>query len=369
MSRVSAGGRSAIVVGAGIGGLGAGIALRDAGWEVTVLERARQIRPIGAGLSIWPNGVAALRSLGAGAVADSPEVPRSDGALRRSDGSAITRFDRAGLERRFGAPLVRDHRGDLLDALLGTLGEPPRTGAGVVEVGPGSVRLDHGEELTADLIVGADGLRSTVRAWTIGAAEPVDSGIVAWRGVASLAGVVPAGEWWGAGCIAGPVPLSAGRTYCYVAYRGAEGDRDELRRRVGRFGAPVPEAVEVAGDAALCHRLFDRPPADRWSRGATTLLGDAAHPMLPFLGQGACSALEDAVALAAALDGAQDVEAALAAYEGARRPRTASLVKGSRSAARVALLEPGPLRSIRNFAVAHTPMALRMRQVAAIVGG
>ncbi len=369
MSGVSADGRSAIVVGAGIGGLGAGIALRDAGWEVTVLERAREIRPIGAGLSIWPNGVAALRSLGVGAVADDPGVPRSDGALRRSDGSALAEFDRASFERRFGAPLVGVHRGDLLDALLGALGEPPQTGAEVVEVGRGSVRLDHGEELTADLIVGADGLRSTVRAWTIGDAEPVDSGIVAWRGVASLTGEVPAGEWWGAGCVAGLLPLSAGRTYWYVAYRGAEGDRDELRRRAGGFGAPVPEAVAAGEATALCHRLFDRPPADRWGRGTATLLGDAAHPMLPFLGQGACSALEDAVALAAALDGAEDVEAALAVYEGARRPRTASLVKGSRGAARVALLEHGPLRAIRDFTVAHIPMALRLRQVAAIVGG
>lgn len=366
---MTGGGRSAIVVGAGIGGLAAGIALRGAGWEVSVLERASEIRPLGAGLSIWPNGVAALRSLGAGAVADSPEVPRSDGALRRSDGTELAGFDPADFERRFGAPLVGVHRGDLMDALLEALGEPPRTGAEVIEVGAGSVRLGDGEELRADLIVGADGIRSTVREWAIGAAEPVDSGIVAWRGVAALSGEVPAGEWWGSGCVAGLLPLSAGRIYWYVAYRGAEGDREELRHRAGGFAAPVPDAVVATGDAVLCHRLFDRPPADRWSRGPVTLLGDAAHPMLPFLGQGACSALEDAVALAASLDGRTDVEAALTDYEGARRPRTANLVKGSRSAARVALLEPGPLRAVRNFAVAHVPMALRMRQVAAIVGG
>ncbi|MFN8113416.1 MAG: FAD-dependent monooxygenase [Solirubrobacterales bacterium] len=366
---MSPGGRSAIVVGAGIGGLAAGIALRRSGWEVSVLERAPELQPLGAGLSIWPNGVAALRSLGAGSVCDSPDLAPSDGALRRADGSELAGFDPAEIERRFGAPLVGVHRGDLQEALLDGLGDPPRTGATVESVGSGTVRLADGEEMAADLIVGADGLRSTVREWTIGAEEPTDSGITAWRGVACGIGEVPAGEWWGSGCVAGLLPLSGDRTYWYVAYRGPEGDGDELARRLIQFGAPVRETVGATDwDARLCHRLFDRPPADRWSRGPVTLLGDAAHPMLPFLGQGACSALEDAVALAAALDGRTDVEAALADYEGARRPRTANLVKGSRQAARIALV-PAPLRPFRNFAVAHTPASARLRQLATFVEG
>lgn len=291
----------------------------------------------------------------------------SDGALRRADGSELADFDPAEIERRFGAPLVGVHRGDLQEVLLGTLGPPPRTGAEVEEVGPGTVRLTGGEELEADLIVGADGLRSTVREWTIGAEEPVDSGIVAWRGVAAGMDEVPAGEWWGSGCVAGLLPLSGERTYWYVAYRGSEGDERELGRRLSEFGAPVRDAVAATGpDVRLCHRLFDRPPAERWSRGPVTLLGDAAHPMLPFLGQGACSALEDAVALAAALDGRSDVESALADYESVRRPRTANLVNGSRQAARIALA-PAPIRPLRNFAVAHTPMTFRLRQIARFV--
>ena len=334
---MATGGRSAIVVGAGIGGLAAGIALRHAGWEVVVLERAPELRPLGAGLSIWPNGVAALRSLGAGAVADSPDVPPQ----RR--GAAQSRRQRAApasTRPRLRAPIRRPagrrpSRRSPWTCCSGALGAPPRTGAEVDEVGPGTVRLAGGEELEADLIVGADGLRSTVREWTIGAEEPVDSGIVAWRGVAAGMDEVPAGEWWGSGCVAGLLPLSGNRTYWYVAYRGPEGDGAELAGRLGEFGAPVRDAVAATEpDARLCHRLFDRPPAERWSRGPVTLLGDAAHPMLPFLGQGACSALEDAVALAAALDGRTDVEGALADYEGARRPRTAGLVKGSRQASR-----------------------------------
>ena len=333
---------------------------------MTVLERAPELQPLGAGLSIWPNGVIALRELGIAAVAEDPGVPRSDGALRRADGSPLARLDPRLVEERFSAPLVGVHRADLHSALLGALGKPPRTGAEVVSVDAGSVRLAGGEELGADLIVGADGIRSIVREWTVGVAEPNDSGIVAWRGVAPPGGPVPAGEWWGSGCVAGLLPLSGDRTYWYVAYQGVEGDRGELGRRIGEFGAPVGDAVLSTGDAVLCHRLFDRDPADRWSRGPVTLLGDAAHPMLPFLGQGACSALEDAVALAAALDGA-DVETGLAAYEEARRARTAMLVKGSRAAAKVALLGSGAGRAARNWVVAHTPESLRLRQIARFV--
>jgi 2-polyprenyl-6-methoxyphenol hydroxylase-like FAD-dependent oxidoreductase len=363
-----AGGRSAIVVGAGIGGLAAGIALRRSGWEVAVLERAPALHPLGAGLSIWPNGVAALRSLGVGAVCDAPEVPRSEGALRRADGSELAGFDPAAIEARFGAPLVGVHRGDLQEALLGALGEPPRTGTEVEAVGDGSAILAGGEELSADLVVGADGLHSTVREWTIGTEEPADSGIVAWRGVAASQADVPAGEWWGRGCVAGLLPLSGGRTYWYAAHRAGD-EEEDLERRIAQFGPPVRDAINGTDrDARLRHRLYDRPPAGRWSRGPVTLLGDAAHPMLPFLGQGACSALEDAVALAAAVDGEPDIEAALAAYEGARRPRTAGLVKGSRQAARIALLGPGPLRALRNFAVAHTPAEVRLRQISRFVG-
>jgi 2-polyprenyl-6-methoxyphenol hydroxylase-like FAD-dependent oxidoreductase len=362
--------RSAIVVGAGIGGLAAGAGLRRAGWQVTVLERAGELKPLGAGLSIWPNGVSALRSLDAGAVVEPSRAPRGDGALRRADGRPLAEFDPDEIERRFGAPLAGVHRGDLQEALLGALASPPRAGAEVATVGSGHVVLASGETLTADLIVGADGLRSTTRDWTIGPSEPNDSGIVAWRGVAPATGEIPAGEWWGAGCVAGLLPLAGSRTYWYVAYRGDEGDAGELERRLAQFGQPVREAVAgTEHDERLCHRLFDRPPAERWRRGAVTLLGDAAHPMLPFLGQGACSALEDAVALASALSSASGIEAALAAYEDVRRPRTARLVKGSRQAARIALLGPGPLRAARNFAVAHTPASARMRQVGRIVAG
>ncbi len=360
----------ALIAGAGIGGLGAAIALTRAGWDVTVLERAPEPQPLGAGLSVWPNGVAALRALGLGELCEGGAAPRADGALRKADGSEIAGFDPAAIERRFGAPLLAMHRADLLAGLLRGAGpERVRWGAEVSAVEGSGVRLADGTSESADLLVGADGLNSVVRGAQVGAAPARDSGIVAWRGVAALPAATPAGEWWAPRTVAGLLPLSGRRLYWYLAYEGEEGDRAELERRAAVFGDPVPALI--AGTAApdlLCHRLFDRDPCAGWSSDSATLLGDAAHPMLPFLGQGACSALEDAVALGRLVSpGSSDLGAALATYEQHRYARTATLVKGSRRAAAVALAGSGLARAARDLLVGLVPERARMRQLDGII--
>jgi 2-polyprenyl-6-methoxyphenol hydroxylase-like FAD-dependent oxidoreductase len=354
--------RNAAVVGAGIGGLAAGIALRQAGWEVTVYEAAPELRPLGAGLSIWPNGVRALRALGLGDLADA--APRPDGALRRADGSVLAAFDPEVLEDRFGAPLVGFHRADLHQGLIAGLGrERVRTGMRLVGIEGEEILFDDDSSARADLIVGADGLSSTVRQALFGNGEPRDSGLVAYRGVARLDGPVPAGEWWGRGSVAGLLELGGGRVYWYFAHRG-EPDRAALSSLVAEYGEPIREAASRTDpEQVLVHRLYDREPASSWSRGPATLLGDAAHPMLPFLGQGACSALEDAVALGTATTAEGSVEAALAAYEEARVERTAALVTGSRKAAKAALLKSGAARRVRNALVSRAPETVRLRQL------
>jgi 2-polyprenyl-6-methoxyphenol hydroxylase-like FAD-dependent oxidoreductase len=358
----------AAVVGAGIGGLAAGIALRQAGWEATVYEAAPELKPLGAGLSIWPNGVRALRALGLAELAAT--APRPAGALRRADGSALAAFDPEVLEARFGAPLVGFHRADLHQELLAALGpERLRTGMRLGDVADGELRFGDGSTVRADLIVGADGLESTVRGALLGDGEPLDSGIVAFRGVAQLDGPVPAGEWWGRGSAAGLLELGGGRAYWYLTRRG-EPDRAALPALAAEYGEPIREAVNRTDEEqVLVHRLYDRDPVSSWSRGTATLLGDAAHPMLPFLGQGACSALEDAVALGAAMTAEGGVEAALAAYEQDRVKRTAALVAGSRKAAKAALLKSGAARRVRNALVSKAPEAVRLRQLAPFVGG
>ena len=355
--------RHAAVIGAGIGGLAAAIALRQAGWEATVYEAALELRPLGAGLSIWPNGVRALRELGIGDLAAA--APRADGALRRGDGSVLAGFDPDALEARFGAPLVGFHRADLHQGLIAAVGaERVKTGMRLEALEDGELHFADGSAARPDLVVGADGLNSTVRATLLADGEPRDSGIVAFRGVASLDGPIPAGEWWGSGSVAGLLELGGGRVYWYLAYRG-EPDREALPALLAEYG----EAVRRTGtEQVLVHRLYDRDPAPSWSRGTATLLGDAAHPMLPFLGQGACSALEDAAALGAAVRAEGSAAAALAAYERARLDRTAALVAGSRKAAKAALLGSGTGRWVRNALVSKAPETVRLRQLDPFVG-
>ena len=359
--------RTAAVVGAGIGGLAAGIALRQAGCDVTVYERADELRPLGAGLSIWPNGVRALRSLGLGELAAA--APRGGGALRRADGSVLADFGPDLIAERYGAPLVGLNRRDLHAALARELGEQRlRLGARVSDVDEGRLSFADGAEVRADLIVGADGLGSLVREKLLRDGSPADSGIVAFRGLAAWDREVPPGEWWGRGSVAGLLPLSGGLVYWYVALRG-RADGFELQNALYEYSAPLPQIVHTTPrDEILCHRLFDRPSAKRWSAGATTLLGDAAHPMLPFLGQGACAALEDAVALREAVAGADHNHAAIEAYEGSRLKRTAELVRGSRRAASLVLAGSGAARRLRDVAVAKLPASVRLRQLDRVIG-
>ena len=360
-------GREVAVVGAGIGGLGAAIALARAGWEPTVFEAEERLRPLGAGLSVWPNGTRALRQLGLGDLVES--APRTGGALRRADGSPLAEFDPEGIAARYGAPLIGVHRGDLQAALLAALGsERVRTGMRLERLEGDRLRFAGGEEVSADLVVGADGIGSSVRKAILADGDPRDPGLVAFRGVAPVERSVPVGEWWAAGSVAGLLELGGGRVYWYVAYRG-EPDREALPRLLAGYGEEL-RAVAAATDPddVLLHRLLDRDPVASWSQGSATLLGDAAHPMLPFLGQGANAALADAVALGAALAEEADVAAALRRYERERVKATAALVSGSRRAAKAALTGSAIGRRLRDAALSRLPESARLRQLDPYLG-
>jgi 2-polyprenyl-6-methoxyphenol hydroxylase-like FAD-dependent oxidoreductase len=322
----------AVVIGAGIGGLTAGVALAHSGWTVTVVERAPALEPVGAGLGVAPNALHALDALGLGDALRARAAIQGDAGIRRSDGRWLYRTSDAAIRRRFGDPLVVTLRAELVNVLVSAL--PPgalRLGATVasVDVDRGAVTLDDGDTLTGDLLVAADGVRSPTRSLAFPAHRACELPVVAWRFLAPRpAGLVPA-ETWGTGALVGVVPLADDRVYVYAATRVPAGaDVPPLPAFAG-WHDPVPHLMATA-QGVLSARLLelDRPlPA--MHRGRAALVGDAAHPMTPFLAQGACQAIEDAVTLARLVDPAH-VALGLAAYSQARLARVQRIVRRSR---------------------------------------
>ena len=374
--------RRALVVGAGIGGLAAGRLLRDAGWEVQILERRLDLTPQGAGISLWPNASRVLRDLG---VAES--LPRAlsyspDSGLHRWDGRLLVPTDIAAVEQRFSAPMLFLQRTTLHDALLsGGVRELVRTNSEVVQVNDSAdrarVRLRNGEDLEADVLIGADGVGSRVRAELLDDGPPRPSGLLAYRALTDPPPFeFPMGEYWGPGRVFGAVLLDGGRFYWFASKRG-EADEppepDPIPGLLERHRGWAPEVVKVIESTppqeVMRHALFDRKPTKRWVGKRVALLGDAAHPMFPFLGQGACQALEDAQALGQALPPDADVPAALREYQGRRQRRAARITKQSRALGRIAHIRAAPLRAVRDRAISMVPERARMRQIDRVVGG
>jgi 2-polyprenyl-6-methoxyphenol hydroxylase-like FAD-dependent oxidoreductase len=239
------------IAGAGIGGLAAAVALRRHGVPVVVYERSETLEPLGAGLSLWPNAVLALESLGVEGLSGG-EIPRGGGGVWRWDGRPLAVDAAEAIERRYGAPLLLVHRAELQRALLDALGpDGVRLGERVASFDLAedsvTVRFADGSTDTGALLIGADGLRSTVRAALLGPAEPRPSGLVAFRGVVPLASPARGGEFWGPGGVFGVAPLSGGRTYWYATL--AEGD-DRLGRPDPGGAAPRPSPRGAAPPAA-----------------------------------------------------------------------------------------------------------------------
>jgi 2-polyprenyl-6-methoxyphenol hydroxylase-like FAD-dependent oxidoreductase len=323
----------AVVVGAGIGGLTSGVALAQAGWQVTVVERASSLDPVGAGLGVGPNALHALDALGLGDALRPRASIQGDAGIRRPDGRWLYRTSDAAIRQRFGDPLVVVLRSDLVDVLTSALPDGAlRLGATVGEVGlrKGDVRLSDGTGISADLVVAADGIRSATRALAFpGHTQLRTLPAVAWRFLAPRpAGLVP-GETWGAGALVGVVPLPDGRVYAYSALAVPADAEVPALPRFDDWHDPIPQLFATAQDV-LAGRLQElERPVPAMHTGRVALVGDAAHPMTPFLAQGACQAMEDAVTLARLVD-PSDVVGSLAAYSEARLARTQRIVRRSR---------------------------------------
>lgn len=373
--------RRALVVGAGIGGLAAGRVLREAGFEVSILERAPDLKPTGAGISLWPNATHVLRRLGvAGDLPGSKAFSPSSG-LHRWDGRLIVTLDLMEIERRHGAPMLFLQRTTLHDALLrGGIRELVRANAEVVDVEESTdgVRavLRDGETVEADLLVGADGIRSKVRATLLGDGPPRSTGLVAYRALTEVPSFdFDVGDFWGRERTFGVIELDGNRLFWIATKRISADEPPEgnlissLLERHRDWAPVIPRIIEATKpEEVMRHELFDRKPTKRWVSKRIALLGDAVHPMHPFLGQGACQALEDAEAIGHALRTQSDIPAALQMYQEQRWRRAAFITKRSRGMGLVAHAKLAPVRAVRDRLLMLAPERVHRRQYDVIVG-
>lgn len=334
--------KRALVCGAGISGLTAGIFLARMGWEVTVFEKDDELRVAGAGLNLWPNGVRVLKELGLGSQYEAISASLDYYRTFSSTGDVVAVDDVRDWRDRYGAALSGVYRRDLSRLLSSTLGSDRlRLGQQLVRVEQSdkvTCWFANGETAEGDLLIGADGIQSVVRASLFGPQDFTSQGLVRWRGLFELANVnidpLAEAEVWGAGGHLGYLPIGKGWAYWFAAAGGVTDDPDIMRAYfAGWQGSLVPGVIQATDPSTIIRneiRDFVNPLA-QWTKGRVTLVGDAAHPMLPGMAQGANQALEDVLALKVALDSHDDLENALQAYEHERIRLVAPVVRYSRS--------------------------------------
>lgn len=365
-----------VIVGGGIGGLAAAAFLRRAGLAAVVYEQASQLKEVGAGVVVAPNAARLLRALGVLDALAAQAVRLETGwEFRRwQDGSVLSAEDlNTECERRFGEHTYTAHRADLLNALKSVVPmQTVRLGMRCVAIdagadgddGPVTLTFANGENAEADIVIGADGIHSMVRAALTEPAPATFSGLCAFRAL------VPAQQapefsrrpaqtlWLGPGHHLVHYPVSAGRHVNLVAFAPARDYTTEswtATATVAEFLAEfqgwderLTSLIRAAGTPGRW-ALLDRAPLTHWTKHSLTMLGDAAHPMFPFFGQGAAQAIEDAATLASCLTAnPADPPAALRRYEELRIPRTARLQEVSHARARINHLPDGPDQRARD---------------------
>jgi 2-polyprenyl-6-methoxyphenol hydroxylase-like FAD-dependent oxidoreductase len=339
----------ALIVGGGIGGLAAAVALQRVGVTAAVFERAPQFAAVGAGLSLWSNALLALRRLGleAAALDEGSVIERARTFL--FTGEAFGSVDFAALGAKAGAASLCLHRAALqrllLDAALAVDPGAVQTGRDctgfAAEAGGVAAFFADGSAERGDVLIGADGIHSAIRGRLFGDEKARFAGYLAWRGIAEGALPLPAREALvvlAPGSHAGCFHCGAGKSYWFVTRNAAPGspagplgNRGEVLTYIKDWQVPLRAFVEATAESAVLRDdVVDRPARRVWGKGRVTLLGDAIHATTPTLGQGACQALEDAIVLADALRRGSSPEAGLRAYEARRRRRANFVIRQSR---------------------------------------
>ncbi len=368
------------IIGGGIGGVAAAVALHRAGIAATVYERASEFREVGTGMMLWPNATRILKEFGllerVAAVSGSTQH-----FLVRSSAGAILMDIGLG---QFEVPALCTRRSDLLDALLSALP-------------PGQIRLGHdfesfeqrkasvivnfsgsvsGAAVSAqhDFVIGADGIRSRVRSQLLGVQEPIYRGYTIWRGLAHLRGAVPSGsnsETWGRGKRFGILNTGGGRFTWYATANtdsghidSPQGRQGELLRMFAGWHNPIERLIEGTDEGSILKNgAYDLPPLKRWGHGRIMLLGDAAHPCTPNLGLGGCMALEDALVLTKSFCSEASPESALRRYELLRSVRTRHVQQRSLLMGRIGQWENRVVAGGRQMVTSMLPCAIFERNL------
>jgi 2-polyprenyl-6-methoxyphenol hydroxylase-like FAD-dependent oxidoreductase len=346
--------RRALIAGGGLGGLTAAVALHQQGWQVCVFEQAETLEPVGAGISLWPNALRALDTIGVGEPARTHATLSGPSGIRVPDGRWLSRSDLgAAVRQRFDDPLVLLHRAELAELLVQQLpfgAVQASTRVLGVHVGadadsaPATLIHQYGET-EAELVVAADGIRSVLRTFLYPQYPgPSYAGYTAWRMVVPAPpGVTTGFETWGTdGRRFAVLPLSEGRLYCYATCTAEPGttfedEPAELARLFGDWHEPIPQLIADLEPEQVLHQDVEElaTPLPSFDRGRVAMIGDAAHAMTPDLGQGGGMAIEDAVVLAQLLGEDQPVVPALHEYTRQRLPRTTMVARRSRRAGRM----------------------------------
>jgi 2-polyprenyl-6-methoxyphenol hydroxylase-like FAD-dependent oxidoreductase len=374
---------TALIVGAGIGGLTAAIALRQAGWEVRIFERAASPRELGFALLLAPNAMHALGALGLAETVRRGGAVATGGEMRRPDGTVLRTFDTAAARTLLDEDAVCILRPVLHGALLDAVGRD------MIELGSEvngftstresvTLRLGDGRTAMGRVLIAADGVGSVIRKQLHPAeGPPRRSGLVAIRGVARdvvpWIGGVSGAQYFGRGLEAGVARAGDREVYWYLSLRadqlpaGLNEPAALARRCVERFHDPFRAIIDATSHEDLrLDELFDRNPIAAWGAGPVTLLGDAAHPMLPHAGQGAAQALEDGVTLGRALSDPGMIEDGLRRYERVRAARTGRVVHLARRNARMGAVTSAAGCWMRDLVIRVVPQSVILKSLVAL---